>query len=164
MRTIERVVPIKRNQMLRYLLDSVLACAGSLLVTGVLFVSQLYPRIPNIWIPYLLVVMGLAIVRGRYAAILSAVVAFLSLDYFIIPPLYNVFVFRIEEEVPLFIFLSVAMLTGHLAPSLRERESQVPPQPENRAQAQARERNAYFVSMPELMVRWYSLGQFPSPH
>ncbi len=87
MRTIERVVPIKRNQMLRYLLDSVLACAGSLLVTGVLFVFQLYPRIPNIWIPYLLVVMGLAIVRGRYAAILSAVVAFLSLDYFIIPPL-----------------------------------------------------------------------------
>jgi len=152
MRTIERVVPIKRNQMLRYLLDSVLACAGSLLVTGVLFVFQLYPRIPNIWIPYLLVVMGLAIVRGRYAAILSAVVAFLSLDYFIIPPLYNVFVFRIEEEIALFIFLSVAMLTGHLAAALRERERQANRQAEHGAQARARELTAIFEAMTEGVI------------
>ncbi len=155
MRTSERVLPITRNHMvrvLRYLLDSVLACAGSLLVTGVLFVFQLYPRIPNIWIPYLLVVMGLAIVRGRYAAILSAVVAFLSLDYFIIPPLYNVFVFRIEEEIALFIFLSVAMLTGHLAAALRERERQANRQAEHGAQARARELTAIFEAMTEGVI------------
>ncbi len=75
MRTIERVLPIKENQIvpwLRYLLDSVLACVASLLVTGVIFVFHLYPRISNISNIYLLVVLGLAIVRGRYAAFLSA--------------------------------------------------------------------------------------------
>src|SRR5438132_8934895 len=92
MRTIERVLPITRNQrvqVLRYLLDSVLACVGPLLVTGVIFVFHLYPGIPNISIVYLLVVLGLAIVRGRYAAFLSAVVAFLSLALFIVPPLFS---------------------------------------------------------------------------
>jgi len=127
MRTIEHVLPIKRNQkvrVLRYLLDSVLACAGSLLVTGVIVVFHLYPAIPNISIVYVLVVLALAIVRGRYAAILSAVVAFLSLAYFIVPPLYTFAVYRIEEWIMLFIFLIITLLTAQLAAALRERAEQ----------------------------------------
>jgi PAS domain S-box-containing protein len=127
MRTIERILPMKRNQMAqgpRYLLDSVLACVGCLLITSIISVFQLYPRISNISNVYLLVVLGLAIVRGRYAAILSAVVAFLSLAYFIVPPLYSFAVYRIEEWIALFIFLIVAMLTGQLAVALRERAEQ----------------------------------------
>ncbi len=127
MRTIERVLPIKGNQMvpwLRYLLDSVLACVGSLLVTGVIIVFHLYPRISNISNTYLLVVLGLAIVRGRYAAFLSAVVAFLSLAYFIVPPLYSFAVYHIENWIALFIFLIVAMLTGQLAVALRKQTEQ----------------------------------------
>ncbi len=122
---LEPVLPIKRNQMarvLRYLLDSVLACVGSLLVTGVIVVFHLYPGIPNISIVYLLVVLGLAIVRGRYAAILSAVVASLSLAYFIVPPLYTLTIYRVEEWIAVFIFLIVAILTGQLAAALREQE------------------------------------------
>src|SRR5258708_11308296 len=121
MSTLERVLPIKRNQMarvLRYLLDSVLACAGSLLVTGVILVFHLYPAIPNISNVYLLVVVALAIVRGRYAAIITAVVAFLSLAYFIVPPLYTFAVYRIEEWIMLFIFLIIPMLTAPLPPAL----------------------------------------------
>jgi len=127
MRTSERVLPIKRNHMvrvLRYLLDSVLACAGSLLVTGVIFVFHLYPRIPNISIVYLLVVLALAIVRGRYAAILSAVVASFSFAYFIVPPLYSFSLYRIEEWLAFFIFLIAAILTGQLTVALRERAEQ----------------------------------------
>ena len=127
MRTPESVLPITRTQMapvLRYLLDSVLACAGSLLVTSVIAVFHLYPAIPNISNVYLLVVPALAIVRGRYAAILSAVVAFLSLAYFIVPPLYTFAGIRLEEWIALFIFLSVALLTGQLAVALRERTEQ----------------------------------------
>src|SRR5712692_9631345 len=127
MSTLERVLPIKRNQMarvLRYLLDSVLACAGSLLVTGVIFVFHLYPAIPNISNVYVLVVLALAIVRGRYAAILSAVVAFLSLAYFIVPPLYTFAVYRLEEWLAFFIFLIIALLTAQLAAALRERAEQ----------------------------------------
>jgi PAS domain S-box-containing protein len=147
MRTFGRIPPIKRHQiarMLRYLLDSVLACAGSLLVTGVLFVFHLYSAIPNISILYLPVVLALAIVRGRYAATLGVVVAFFSLDYFIVPPLYTLFSYRIEEEIELFIFLSVAILVGHLAATLRQREQD--------AKSRARELTTIFEAMIETVI------------
>ncbi len=155
MRTSERVLPITRNHMvrvLRYLLDSVLACAGSLLVTGVILVFHLHPIIPNITILYLLVVLGLAIVRGRYAAILSAVVAILSWDYLIVPPLYTLFSYRIEEEAELFIFLIVAMLTGQLVAALREREKQANRQAEQEGRARASELTAIFEAMTEGVI------------
>jgi two-component system, OmpR family, sensor histidine kinase KdpD len=127
MRTVESVLPIKGTpgyQVLRYLLDSMLACAGSLLVTGIIFAFHLYPGIPNISIIYLLVVMVLAITRGRYAAILAAVVAFLSFDFFIVPPLFTFTIYRIEEWIALSVFLVAAIITGQLAVTLRERAEQ----------------------------------------
>ncbi len=127
MPTIEHVLPIKSNQMvrvLRYLLDSVLACAGSLLVTGVIVVFHLYPAIPNISIVYLLVVLALAVVRGRYAAILASLVAFLSFDFFIVPPHFTFVMYRIEEWIALAVFLVGALLTSQLAGALRERAEQ----------------------------------------
>src|SRR5258708_7021968 len=130
MPTIDHVLSITRNQMtrgLRYLLDTLLACAGSLLVTGVIVVFHLYPSIPNISIIYLLVVLALAITRGRYAAILGAVVAFLAFDYFIVPPLYTLATYRPEEWIPLFIFLIVALLTGQLAAVLYKPTEQANP-------------------------------------
>ena len=38
----------ERARWKRYIIDSLLAIAGALLVTGILFLFQLYPRIPNI--------------------------------------------------------------------------------------------------------------------
>ena len=51
MSTIEHLSPIEVSKELpwqQYLLDSVLAIMGSLLVTGIISVFHLYPRIPNI--------------------------------------------------------------------------------------------------------------------
>src|SRR5436190_20292553 len=127
MSTIEHVLPIEAHRAvpgLRYLFDSLLACAGSLLVTGIIYAFHLYPRIPNISIVYLLVVLALATVRGRYAAILAAVVAFLSFDFFIVPPLYTFVIYHVEEWIALFVFLIDAILTGQLAVALRERAEQ----------------------------------------
>jgi len=127
MRTVKRVLPIKREQaarVLRYLLDSLLACGGSLLVTGVIVVFHLYPAIPNISLVYLLVVLALAITRGRYAALLGAVVAFLLLDYFIVPPLYTFATILSQEWIALFMFLIVAIITGQLAVFLHQRTEQ----------------------------------------
>jgi two-component system sensor histidine kinase KdpD len=81
----------------RYLLDGALACMSILLVTGGIAVFHLYPRIPNISMLYLLVILGLASTRGRYPAILASMVAFLSFDFFIVPPLYTFVIYRIEE-------------------------------------------------------------------
>ena len=124
MNTVEHVLPIesdKTHPWQRYLVDSVLASVGALLVTAIIFTFHLYPLIPNISIVYLLVVIGLASTRGRYAAILASVVAFLSFDFFIVPPLYTFVIYRVEEWIALSVFLVDAILTGQLAAALRLR-------------------------------------------
>src|SRR5215472_14614934 len=123
MRTREHVPLIKSHQMTpvpRYLLDSVLACSGSLLITGIIFVFQLYPHIPNISIVYLPVVLILASTRGRYAAILSAVLASLFYAYFIVPPFYSLAILRIDEWIALVMFLLIALLTAQLVTTQRK--------------------------------------------
>ncbi len=124
MSTVRPIPPIKERKRFSwqtYLLDSILAIIGTLLVTAGIFIWKLYPHIPNISIVYLLVVIGLASTRGRYAAILSALLAFLSFDYFIVPPLFTFVMYRPEEWIALFVFLIDAILTGQLAALLRQR-------------------------------------------
>jgi two-component system, OmpR family, sensor histidine kinase KdpD len=109
---------------LRYLLDTLLACVCTLLITAGIALWHLYPRIPNISIVYLLVIVGLASTRGRYPAILASVVAFLSFDFFIVPPLYTFVIYRVEEWIALFVFLVDALITSQLAVALRQRAEQ----------------------------------------
>ncbi len=103
----------------RYLYDSLLATVGSLLITGFIALLHLYPLIPNISVLYLLIILGLASSRGRYAAILASVIAFLSFDFFLVPPLYVFTIAHAEEWVALFVFLVTALLTGQMAATLR---------------------------------------------
>src|SRR5574340_680747 len=127
MSVVEHLLPIgqgKTRSWEQYLLDSALAVAGTMLVTGVIAVFQLYPRIPNISIVYLLVVLALASVRGRFASILASIVAFLSFDFFLVPPLYVFTINRVEEWIALFVFLVTAILTSQLAVTLRKRAEQ----------------------------------------
>ncbi len=108
----------------RYLGNSMLAIVGTLLVTSLIYAFQLYPRIPNISLVYLLVVLALASTRGLYAAILASVVAFLSFDFFLVPPLYTFTIGKIDEWLALFMFLVTAIITGQLASALRQRAEQ----------------------------------------
>jgi len=66
-------------------------------------------------------VLALASTRGRYGALLTSFVAFLSFDYFLVPPLYVFTISRLEEWIALFIFLVTALITGQLAVLLRQR-------------------------------------------
>jgi K+-sensing histidine kinase KdpD len=111
----------KAPRWVQYLADSTLATVGSLFVTLIIAVFQLYPRIPNISIVYLLIVLALASTRGRYAAIFASLVAFFSFDFFIVPPLYTFTIAHPEEWIALFVFLIDAILTGHLASALHQR-------------------------------------------
>ncbi len=127
MRPVIHFPPLETEQQpswKRYALDSVLAIVGSMLVTSIIFVWHLYPRIPNISIVYLLVVISLASTRGRYASILASLVAFLTFDFFLVPPLYVFTINRVEEWIALFVFLVTAILTSQLAVTLRERAEQ----------------------------------------
>jgi two-component system, OmpR family, sensor histidine kinase KdpD len=116
----DRVVPLWR----RYLIDSVLAVAGTFLVTGILYFFKLYPRIPNISLLYLLVILTLASTRGLYAAILASIIAFLSFDYFLVPPYYTFTIAKFDEWLALFVFLVTAIITSQLASALRHRAEQ----------------------------------------
>ncbi len=127
MSTNEHILPFEAHKTLpwqRYVVDSVLAIAGAMLVTMILYVFHLYPRIHNISIVYLLVVMALASTRGRYAAILASLVASLSFDFFLVPPLYVFTMDDPEEWIALFVFLVTAILTSQLAVALRGRAEQ----------------------------------------
>jgi len=118
--------PVGRDEVrwTRYISDSLLATAAALLVTGIIYVFQLYPRIPNISLVYLLIVLTLASTRGLFSAIVASVVAFLSFYFFLTQPLYTFTIFKVEEWLALFIFLVTAIITGQLASALRLRAEQ----------------------------------------
>ncbi|GAC1463391.1 MAG: DUF4118 domain-containing protein [Ktedonobacteraceae bacterium] len=115
---------IEEHRIGRYLVDSLLAIAATIIVTGIIYAGSLYPRIPNISFLYLLVVLGLATRRGLYAAVIASLIAFLSFDYFLVQPLYTFTVNSPEEWLALCIFLITAIITGQLAAALRQRAEQ----------------------------------------
>ena len=138
MRTIEQIpqLPVRTEKhWQRYFIDSLLAVGGALAVTGIIYAFHLYPTIPNISIVYLLVILVLASARGRYAALVAAVVAFFSFDFFLVPPLYTFVISRWEEWIALFVFLATALVTSQLATVTRESVEQ----------ARLREREAWIL-------------------
>ena len=123
MQAVERIPQLparKEKQWQGYLIDSLLAVGGAWAVTGIIYVFHLYPTIPNISIVYLLVILALARTRGRYAALVAAVVASLSFDFFLIPPLYTFTIGRWEEWLALGVFLATALLTSHWTSVMRQ--------------------------------------------
>ena len=111
----------KTKPAFRVFLESSIAVCGALAITGVIALCHLYPRIPNISILYLLVVLGLASTCGFFAAVVASLTAVLSFDYFVVPPLYVFIMNRWEEWIALCIFLATALLTSQMAVVMRER-------------------------------------------
>jgi K+-sensing histidine kinase KdpD len=108
-----------------YVMDTALAVFGSLLITGIIAESGLYPRIPDIAVIYLLLIIALATLRNRYASIAASVVAFLSFDYFLIPPLYTFTIADATQWVALLIFLVTALVTSQLSGAVRRQSEEV---------------------------------------
>ncbi len=105
----------------RFASDSTLAIGGVALVTGLITVAHLYPRIPTISFGYLLVILALASVRGLYAAIFASLLALLAFDFFFFPPPYTFIVVKFEDLLTLCVFLATAITTSQLASALRQR-------------------------------------------
>ena len=127
MSQVEHLPPLEAREgprWRRYLIDSILAIVGTLFITAIIYTLHLYPTIPDISLAYLLIVLALASTRGLYAAVLSALVAFSSFDYFLVPPLYTFTIGRFEEWLALFVFLATAIITGQLASAMRLRAEQ----------------------------------------
>lgn len=127
MRAVERIPTLEQRKVFswpRFLLESVLAIGGALVVTGLISLFHLYPQIPNISLVYLLLILLLASTLGRYAAVLASVTSFLAFDYFLVPPLYTFTIARWEEWIALFVFLVTALLTSQLTEVMRQRTAQ----------------------------------------
>lgn len=124
MSSVEQISPLVRVQVVpwrQYLFDSILAILSVMGMTGTMFFLHLYPRIPNISMIYLLVILPLATTRGRYSATFASILAFLAFDFFLVPPIYTLTINNPDEWIALFIFLIDALLIGHLAAALRQR-------------------------------------------
>ena len=120
----------------RFASDSLLAIAGVALVTGVIAATHLYPRLPSSALTYLLVIVVLASTRGHYAAILAALLASFSFNFFLAPP-PDAFAFtELEDPLDPVIFLATAIVTGQLTAALRHHAEQ----------ARRREREARLLS------------------
>ena len=124
MQKIESIPSLEASTPVRWsyvLLQSVLACGSTFVITGFISLFNLYPRIPNISILYLLPILVLASTFGRWAAILACLAASLSFDYFIVPPIYTFTMDRWEEWIALGIFLLSALLISQLTLIMRQR-------------------------------------------
>lgn len=113
-----------RRRWQHHVVDTMLALGGVILITLVIAVAHLYPRIPTIAFVYLLLVLTLASTRGLYAAILTSLLAFLCFDFFFFPPPYTFLVIKGEDLLTLVVFLTTAIITGQMASALRQRAEQ----------------------------------------
>ena len=127
MREIEQIPQLPapaEKQWQHYLIDSLLAVGGVAVVTVIIYAYHLYPTIPNISLIYLLLILLLASTRGRYAAIVAAVIAALAFDFFLVPPFFTFVIARWEEWIALFVFLVTALITSQLTTQTRQSAEQ----------------------------------------
>jgi two-component system sensor histidine kinase KdpD len=75
----------------------------------------------NVLLAYLLVVFALALGLGAGPAALAAVLSFLALNFFFIPPFHTFEVARGGHVLALFVYLGVAVVTGQLVARVRAR-------------------------------------------
>jgi signal transduction histidine kinase len=115
-----------RPEWRRFANDSLLALAGVALVTAAIAATHLYTRIPSVVLAYLLVIITLASTRGHYAAILAALPASLSFDFFFTPSPEESTFFALEDLLnpDLMVFLVTAMAVGQLTATLRRHAEQ----------------------------------------
>src|SRR5260370_35253099 len=104
MQAIEQIpqLPVRAKKSgQQYLIDGLLGAGGALAVTGIIYGYHLYPTIPTISIVYLLVILVLPITRGRFPSLAASGVAFLSFDFFLVPPLHTFVISRWEKWMSL---------------------------------------------------------------
>ncbi len=111
----------KRYQWKGYIADTLLALVSAALLTGCLSLFHLYQIIPDSLLLYLPMILALAALRGRYAALLASFLAFFLFDFLYVPPVYSFIITKFADVIALVVFLIVAITTGQLASALRRR-------------------------------------------
>jgi two-component system, OmpR family, sensor histidine kinase KdpD len=113
------------------------------IATGIVAALQSTTNPVGLGALYLLAVLEVAIRRGQIAALATAVLSVLTLNFFFIVPRYRLAIAHSQDVVELIVFLIAALVVGRLAATSRRRAAEA----ESRAQlASARERDATLLA------------------
>ena len=106
---------------MRRLVPYVAAVGAVAITTTLIGVVVGRAQIANISMLYLVAVLVVAVAFGRSAAIVASILAFLTFDWFFVPPTHQLVVADAEELFSLALFLITAVVTGTLAARERAR-------------------------------------------
>jgi two-component system sensor histidine kinase KdpD len=107
----ERLSPRQRMAL------AVLACTITAIVAAPL--SELLD-LANMVMLFLLTVLLVAVSLGRNPAVLAAVLSVVLFDVFFVPPRFSLAVSNLQYLITFAVMLATALITGHLAASLKE--------------------------------------------
>jgi two-component system, OmpR family, sensor histidine kinase KdpD len=111
--------------------------------TGAIAALQSTAPATGLGVIYLLSVLVIAIRRGQLAALVTALLSMLALNYLFIPPRHTLTIAHSQDVVELVVLLIVAVVVGRLAAASRERAAEA----DSRAKvAAAREREARLLA------------------
>ncbi len=99
-----------------------LGVSGLVVVTALAETNRTRLSIVTIDLVYLLIVLAAATVGGLVPGIVISIAAFLTFNYFFLPPYYTFIVGAPQDTVALFVFLIVAAVASNLVTRLRARE------------------------------------------
>src|SRR5438445_11747055 len=108
-------------RLMRRLIPYVAAVAAVAVTTALIGVVVGRAQIANISMLYLVAVLVVAVAYGRAAAIVASILAFLTFDWFFVPPTHQLVVADAQELFSLALFLITAVVTGTLAARERAR-------------------------------------------
>src|SRR5207245_2645889 len=118
-------VAMRRGRVENRLMRHVVPYAAAVAAVGLtsVFIGLVVGRAPvaNISMLYLVAVVAVAVAYGRAAAVLASLLAFLTFDWFFVPPTHQLVVADAEELFSLALFLFTAIVTGTLAARERAR-------------------------------------------
>src|SRR5438876_2914064 len=109
------------RQMIGRFIPYVAAVAAVAVTTALISLVVGRAQIANISMLYLVAVLIVAVAYGRAAAIVASILAFLTFDWFFVPPTHQLVVADAQELFSLALFLITAVVTGTLAARERAR-------------------------------------------
>ncbi len=111
--------------------------------TGLVALLDPHAPITGLGSLYLLAVLFVAVRRGQLAALVTAALSVLTLNFFFIKPLYRLTIAESENVVALAVLLIAAVVVGRLADAVRRRAGEAE---QRAALAAAREREAMILA------------------
>ncbi len=112
--------PMSRSARLELWIGVGIAALSVAITVGLGHVLELWLRLPNLSMIFLIPVIFCAVRFGLSAAVAASVLSFFAFDFFFVDPRYEFTISQPHEFLALIVFLVVAVITAMLASRMRE--------------------------------------------